>query len=272
MEPQLLTFERQAQIRALLARDGRVLAAGLAEIFRVSEDTVRRDLREMADAGLCQRVYGGAVPAAPDEGSLSERRGKALGRKGALAIAVARTIEPGSMLFIDAGSTNLAVAEALPENSRLTVVTNAPAIACVLLERRGFETILLGGRVDPQTGACFGPKALADAALFRPDVLVLGACGVDAEHGVTGHVFEESELKAAIASRSRQILVAATTDKLGTASPYGVVPVERISLLFVEHDCPAELLAPFQTAGTPIRHADPEPADAPAPTRRRARN
>lgn len=267
----LLTLERQERIRALLASDGRVLAADLADRFGVSEDTVRRDLRELADAGQCQRVYGGAVPAAPREGNLSERQRIGTSRKSALAKALAQTVEPGALLFIDAGSTNLAIAEALPEDCGLTVVTNAPSIASALMERSGIETILLGGRVDRGTGACLGPKAMADAALFRPDILVLGACGVDAEQGVTSHVLEEAELKAEIASRAARILVAATTDKLGTASSYRVVPTERISLLFVENDCPASLLAPFKRRGTAICHAGPEPADAAAANRRRAR-
>ena len=258
MDSNLLTSERHARIRSLLAQDGRVLATRLAETFRVSEDTVRRDLREMAEAGLCQRVYGGAVPVAPFEGSLSERRGRAVERKSALASAIAAAIEPGSLLFIDAGSTNLAVAEQLAEDARLTVVTNAPAIACALLERRGIETILLGGRVDPLSGGCFGHKAMADAERFRPDTLILGACGVDAVRGVTGHIFEESEMKSALAARSRQVFVAASNDKLGTAAPYAVIPPDRISVLFVEHDSAPEQWMPFDAMETRVVRASPE--------------
>lgn len=262
----LLTAERHSRIRTILAEDGRVLASQLAAAFGVSEDTVRRDLRELADAGHCQRVYGGAVPAAPFEGSLGQRRSQAMGRKSALAASLALAVQPGAVVFLDAGSTNLAIAETLSEDARLTVVTNAPAIATVLLERRGIETILLGGRVDPVSGGCIGPKALADAERIRPDIMVLGACGVDAVEGVTCHVFEEAELKSALATRSREVFVAATTDKLGTAASYAVVPPGRISTLFVEHDCPASLLAPFEAIGLNSVRAAPE--TPPAPPRR----
>lgn len=266
MNTHLLTAERQTKIRSLLAQDGRVLAARLAETFGVSEDTVRRDLREMAEAGLCQRVYGGAVPMAPFGGSLSERQHVRTDGKSALAAAVATSIAPGSVVFLDAGSTNLAIAGRLPEEAGLTVITNAPAIATALLERGGIETILLGGRVDPVTGGCFGAKALADADRFRPDVLVLGACGVDAAAGITSHVFEEAEFKAALAAGSRQVLVAATTDKIGTAAAYAVLPPGGISTLFVEADCPAALLAPFRAAEVTIVTAG---AEAPSATGRR---
>jgi DeoR/GlpR family transcriptional regulator of sugar metabolism len=260
MDSHLLTSERQARIRTLLAQEGRVLAAPLAKRFNVSEDTVRRDLRDLAQAGLCRRVYGGAVPYAPSEGSLSERRHLAPARKAALARAIAAEIQPGTLLFIDAGSTNLAVAEALAVDAGLTVVTNAPLIACALLERRGIETILIGGRIDAETGACFGPKALADAERFRPDVLILGACGIDADEGVTGHVFEECELKAALASRSRRIFVAATNDKIGTAAPYAVIATDKISVLFVETDCDPDSMAAMAARGVAIVRAAPDDA------------
>ncbi|BDA86247.1 DeoR family transcriptional regulator [Aureimonas sp. SA4125] len=265
MDSQLLTSERQAKIRALLEAEGRVLAAPLAKRFHVSEDTVRRDLRDLAQAGLCRRVYGGAVPLAPSEGSLTRRQNIAPARKAALARAVTAMIDPGTLLFIDAGSTNLAVADALAENAGLTVVTNAPLIACALLERPGIETILIGGRVDAVTGACFGPKALADAQRFRPDVLILGACGIDADEGVTGHVFEECELKAALASRSRRIFVAAANDKIGTAAPYTVIPTDRISALFVESDCDLVAVAAMEALGVAVMRAEPEVAGARQP-------
>ena len=120
MDSPLLTTERQALICALLAEEGRVLASPLARRFNVSEDTVRRDLRDLAQAGLCRRVYGGAVPLAPSDGPLGERRNLAPHRKASLGRAIAATIEPGALVFIDAGSTNLAVAEALAVDTGLT--------------------------------------------------------------------------------------------------------------------------------------------------------
>ncbi|WP_244488102.1 DeoR/GlpR family DNA-binding transcription regulator [Aureimonas sp. Leaf454] len=258
-----LAAQRQAEIAALLARDGRVVAGHLAVRFDVSEDTIRRDLREMAAEGRCRRVYGGALPAAPDEGTLAERAGQAAPRKAALAAALARTIVPGSCLFLDAGSTNLAVANALPAEANLTVVTNAPGIAHVLAGRGRFEIIVIGGRLDVASGACLGPQALRDLERFRFSALVLGACGVDAVAGVTAHVFEEAELKAAAAARSASVLVAAINAKIGTAAAFHVLPASGISTLFVEADCPASRLAPFEAARIrAIRAAPPLAAEA----------
>ncbi len=109
-----LLRERQGVISERLRLNGRVLATELALEFGVSEDTVRRDLREMAAAGLCERVYGGALPVSlTAHGSLTQRIGFAADRKQALARAAAKQIAAYSTVFFDAGSTNLAIANAL---------------------------------------------------------------------------------------------------------------------------------------------------------------
>ncbi len=254
--PNLLAEQRQAVIREWLQRDGRVLAAQLAVNFGVSEDTVRRDLRELAARDECRRVYGGALPPAPLDGSLSERRAQGRDRKTLLGRAIARTIMPGSSVFIDAGSTNLAVAEALPADSGITVITNAPSIACSLQDRPGISVVLLGGRLDPASGACLGAQTLREAERMRPSVLVLGVCGVDAEAGVTSHDLEEADLKALLAARAGEIALAATNEKIGTAASFFVAPIDRRVHLFVEHDCPADALAPFEALGTAITRAE----------------
>ncbi len=260
VSPHLLAEQRQAVIREWLKRDGRVLAAQLAANFGVSEDTVRRDLRELAARDECRRVYGGALPPAPLDGSLNERLVQDRSRKILLGRAIARTIMPGSSLFIDAGSTNLAVAEALPVDAGLTVITNAPSIACALQDKAGVSVVLLGGRLDPASGACLGAQTLREAERMRPSVLVLGACGVAADAGITSHDLEEADLKALVAERAGEIAVAATNEKLGTAASFHVAPIDRRLRLFVEHDCPSGALAPFEALGTQITRAEPESA------------
>src|SRR6478609_6037690 len=96
---EFLLRERQSVISDRLRTDGRVLAAALAVEFGVSEDTVRRDLREMAAAGLCERVYGGALPLSPAGGSLKQRMAFAVDRKQALARAAVAEIVAGSTVF-----------------------------------------------------------------------------------------------------------------------------------------------------------------------------
>lgn len=258
----LLLQERHAFILERLQIDGRVLAPDLAARLKVSEDTIRRDLRDLAAAGLCQKVYGGAlrqtppVPPAPNDGTLGQRRGHRVASKSRLAQAVATLIRPGMLIFIDAGSTNLGIAAALPEVA-LTVVTNAPAIAAALVDRAQVELIVVGGRVDRRAGASLGAGALRDIEMLRPDLFCLGACGVDVAAGITAFQYEEALFKRRVADASQAVLVAATGDKLGTAAPYQVLAAGRLSHLVVEHDADAALTDAYTDMGAKVLRAAP---------------
>src|ERR1700690_1455948 len=144
----ILAAERQQQILERLDRDGRVLAASLAEASATSQDTLRRDLRDLAGRGLCRRVYGGALPLSPASSSAQIRAGEATDRKAALGHALAALIAPDSLLFVDSGSTNLAAVKAFPDDLRLTVATHGAAIAGALLAKPKVTLWLIGGRVD----------------------------------------------------------------------------------------------------------------------------
>lgn len=250
----LLLGERQDLIRTRLDLSGRVIAAELAQELGVSEDTIRRDLREMAASGLCRRVYGGALRISQSPTSMNERMAVGGESKAALALAAAGLIPAGSTVFLDAGSTNLALARALPAGSGLTVATNAPAIAAALLERE-IATIQLGGMIDPRVGGAIGAKAMRDAEAFRPDILVLGVCGIDLDAGVTASTFEDAEFKRFLASRSKTVLVAVTSDKLSTAAPYSVVPLSRVACAVIEADADDTEVAALAAAGIDILRA-----------------
>jgi DeoR/GlpR family transcriptional regulator of sugar metabolism len=256
----LLLHERQSLLLSRLKTDGRVIAAAIAQELSISEDTVRRDLREMAAAGLCKRVYGGALPATSDVTSLTERLELKPERKDALARAAVALFEPGMTLFIDAGSTNLAIARALSPAIRLTVITNSPNVASVLIDRQEMDVILLGGKLDHRTGAVIGARAIADAAIFRPDICVLGSCGFAAETGISASDFDEAEFKRSIAQRSRSIVAAITNEKLGAAAPFDVVPVGKNDHIVLEHDAEAGYVRDLGKRGINIILADPLPS------------
>ncbi len=232
----MLTRERQAEIADRLARDGKVLAAELAAAFDVSEDTIRRDLREMASAGLCERVYGGALAraAAPPPPPLHERARIGAPQKHALAAAAAAFLTDRATVFIDAGSANLALATMLPAERRLRIVTHSPAIALAIPPRAQHPVTLIGGRYDAETGACLGAEALRDVERLRPDLLVLGACGLDAEAGVTAFDPEDAAIKRRLVESSGRIMILATAEKLGTVAPFFVAGVAAVGRIITE--------------------------------------
>src|SRR5262245_1613446 len=106
----MLTEERRDLILERLQRDGKVVAAELSSSLDVSPDTVRRDLRELADAGLLRRVHGGALPAVVGAAPYAARLEQAQDAKAAIAQATSRLFRDGQVILLDAGTTTLEVA------------------------------------------------------------------------------------------------------------------------------------------------------------------
>lgn len=171
----LLPNERHDAILATLQREGRVLAVEMAERLNTTEATIRRDLRQLAAQNLCKRIYGGASAPTPASGPVSERLQLSGDEKQALALAARDLVKPGQIIFLDAGSTHLYLADLLPRDQRLTLVTNALSIAGKMLERPGIRTILIGGELDADVGVAWTPKPLRKLTVFILTWLLLAS-------------------------------------------------------------------------------------------------
>ena len=137
---------RRNEIENRLKRGLPVSATALAEEFLVSEDAVRRDLRALAAEGKCKRVYGGAIPLSPEGGPLEHRLLNDVHEKRALSLAALSLLSEASTVFLDSGSTNLALAREIPLDRPLTVVTNSISIAALSLNERISKLSSLVGR------------------------------------------------------------------------------------------------------------------------------
>ncbi|HEY2022160.1 DeoR/GlpR family DNA-binding transcription regulator [Paraburkholderia sp.] len=239
----LLPEQREALILERLRTHGRVLAAELAAELQTSEHTVRRHLRDLAQSGQCKRVYGGALLMSPAGKPAALRMHEAVDRKARLAAAAASLVRPKQIVLLDAGSTNVAIAAALPDNTELTVITNSPEACVRLLNRPGFDVILVGGRVARGAAGSLGATALLQIQQIRADLCFLGACALDPQEGVAAFDAEDAELKRAMVKASGQLAIALTSEKLMTAAPFAVAPASAVDHLIVEADVPAARLA-----------------------------
>ncbi|MCD1635521.1 DeoR/GlpR family DNA-binding transcription regulator [Martelella mediterranea] len=244
-----LIRERQDIILGRLKASGRVLAADLAAEFKVSEDTIRRDLRDLAARGLCERVYGGALPIAPARGTLGHRKSRDAGEKEMLGRMLAAQIEDGMTVFFDASSTNIAAARALAEDRAVTVVTNAPAIATVFDGRESQTVIMIGGMIHPEVGGAIGARAIAELERFHFDLCLIGACGLDIEAGLTCFHYDDALFKREIALHARRVITAVTADKLETRAPCSVIALEALDGLVTSPGLKPESRAALLQAG-----------------------
>ncbi|MDR3426613.1 DeoR/GlpR family DNA-binding transcription regulator [Silvimonas sp.] len=257
-----LPIDRHQLIRERLQRDGRVLASELAVEFGLSEDSVRRDLREMAAAGECQRVYGGAIAMSSNGRPIGERSREHVDRKVRLAQSAVRLaqsavrlIQGGQLVFLDASTTNLAVAQVLPEDIGLTIATNSPAIAAALVGREDLRVILIGGTLDHHVGGTLGTAALLDIQQMRPDICFLGICSIDALAGVGASQAEDAAFKRQLVAISGAIVAVVTNEKLGTGAPFTIAPLAEITHLVVEADAEPTHLQHLAEAGTSLTDA-----------------
>lgn len=246
---------RQAIILETLKIEGRVYCAQLAKELQVSEHTIRRDLEELDREGVCRRVHGGAIrvpSAAPD---FDSRLAEDVNVKDALGRSCAQLLRPGALVFIDAGTTNLAVARSLPMGLDITVVTNTPAIALAVMANVTANVILIGGRMDKNVAGALGITALNQVKAMNFDQCVLGACALDVESGASVRDYADAEFKQSLVAQSGQVLLTITSDKLSTVAQYRIADCQQITHLVVESNVPEKIISPFECMGLAIHRA-----------------
>jgi DeoR/GlpR family transcriptional regulator of sugar metabolism len=248
----MLTEERRLAILDRLHRDGKVVAADLSAALDVSPDTVRRDLRELADAGLLRRVHGGALPPAVGARPFAARLEQAPAAKEAIARATSSLLRPGQVILLDSGTTTLEVARRLPRDLEATVITNSPPIAVALAEHPGVDVTVVGGTLVKNAQALVGAATTEALRSVRADVLVLGVCSVHPEIGITVLDLEESYVKRTMLANAAEVVAVSAGDKLGSAGPYVIAPVEELTYLVTEETAPSEQLDAFRAAGVEV--------------------
>lgn len=251
----MLKSARQDFIVEALRRDGRVLASELAAQLGISDDTVRRDLSELADAGVLQRVHGGALPMSPALPSFTAREHQAPEAKLAIARAAAALVRDGQAVFLDGGTTARLVARHLPPECQATVITHSPTIAEVLMEHPGVDVVLLGGRVLKLSRVAVGAATVDAVRMIRADLYLLGVNGLHHELGISTHDLEEAHVKRAMIESAAEVVALVSSEKLGTAGRCVVAPASELTHLVTERTAPDELVAPFENLGITVVRA-----------------
>jgi DeoR/GlpR family transcriptional regulator of sugar metabolism len=236
-----------------LRRDGRIVAKDLALELGLSEDSIRRDLRELDAAGLAIRVYGGALPASPAVADYATRIGVAAGSKRQVAARAAALIAPGTVVILDGGTTAHAVVQALPRSLDCTVITHSPTIAAALLDHRA-EVLVLGGRLFKHSAVTSGAAAAEAAAQVTADLFLLGVTGVHPTAGLTTGDVDEAAMKRTLASRAAETFVLASAEKLGTASRYPVLPFEAVGGVITDVPAGDPTVAALVELGVRVLH------------------
>lgn len=249
--------ERQAEIAGRARAAGRVDVASLAEDLGVTTETVRRDLTALERAGVLRRVHGGAIPVERlgFEPAVDTREGVAISEKEAIAKAALNELPVDGAIALDAGTTTLRLAEAIPADSELTVVTNSLPIAGLLATRPHLTVHLVGGRVRGRTLAAVGESSVSYLRGLYVDVAFLGANGFTAERGFTTPNSAEAATKRALIGCAGRSVVLADSSKVGVNHFAAFAAADDIDLMITDHRLGAEAAAEIEATGLQVVRA-----------------
>jgi DeoR/GlpR family transcriptional regulator of sugar metabolism len=248
----MLTAERRRYIVDRLQRDGKIVAGDLSLELGVSDDTIRRDLRELAQAGMLLRVHGGALPRSPSTSNYSAREQEQPAAKAAIARRAAELMKPGQVVILDAGTTMLQVAQHIPADLSATIVTNSPAIAVALAEHPNLEIVVAGGRFNTTSRAAIGAATVRAYEGIHADLCFLGLAGLHPEAGLSILSYEEVFVKQAMIAGAERVAAVMTGDKLGTVAPYIVAPAAALTDLVTDRAAQPSALVELRATGMKV--------------------
>lgn len=221
----------------------------------LSEDTIRRDLRELASEGLLQRVHGGALPASRAIADFAGRQALATEEKVAIGRAAAQLVQSGQVVFVDGGTTTVQLARHLDPQLRATVVTHSPSIAVELVAHAHVEVVLIGGRLFKHSVVSVGATAVESVARIHADTYFMGVTGVHPKAGLSTGDMEEASIKRALMSAAAETVVLASPEKLGVASPWVIAPTTEASTLILSAETPKAIMNVYRKLGLKVVRA-----------------
>ncbi|MDL9981278.1 DeoR/GlpR family DNA-binding transcription regulator [Microbacterium sp. ASV49] len=247
----MLAAARRDLLLERLRQDGRIVAKDMAAELGLSEDSIRRDLREMDAAGLAVRVYGGALPASPAVGDYATRTEVAIESKRRVAAAAVALMRPGSTVILDGGTTALEMVRALPTTWQGAIVTHSPTVAASLLAHDA-DVLLIGGRLFKHSAVACGAAAVEAANRVSADQFFLGVTGVHAAAGLTTGDPDEAAMKRALAARAAETYVLASEEKIGAASRHSVLSLDSVAGVITDAGSEEPALRELVAIGVPL--------------------
>lgn len=251
---------REMEILEELRLSGSCRIQDLARRLNVSEETIRRNVKNLSRQGLVRKVHGGVyIPEALREPSFTQRMNVNPDAKRRIAAHLAAIIQNGDSLILDIGSTTAYVARALREHHNLFVVTNSVAVAQMLATRNNNRVFLAGGELRPHDAGAFGKEAIAFVRQFSVQYAVLSVAAIDADTGFMLFDLQEAEFSREILDRAECSIVAADHSKFGLRAPIRIAEPAAFDMLVTDEPAPPDIAAVLADASVTVNSTG-EPA------------
>ena len=247
------TSQRRLQISELVRRHGSVQVAALARSFGVSMQTVRKDLRYLAERGVMARAYGGGIDSGvvgvpQSEPHYEAKRTANLDEKRRIGLRAAALVKLGDTIAIDSGTTAIQLAEALP-NIEVTVVTNDFGVLSALAPKSQIRLVMLGGELRRKNMAFYGGLTVDAVEDLHVDMLFLGVDGFDLERGITTHYAPEAMLNRKMVAAARVVAAITDSSKFGRICLHRIIAASELDLLITDTDTPEDVRQASQQLG-----------------------
>lgn len=248
----MIKEERLNIILSILTKDQKVLLSELSHQLRVSEDTIRRDIKTLSDQGLLKAVRGGAVPHSTVPRHFRAREHYDQASKEIIAKKALQFLQGDQVVVFDGGTSTLAVAASIPHHLKMTVVTNSFPIAGVLEDHPNVELIFAGGHLSKASFTAMGQDTLSTFQKIRADICFCGICSIHPSLGITTVDYDEAALKKTMIENAKKTIALATYEKINKADPYFICPVSSIETIITNKPADQADLAAFQEAGVQL--------------------
>ena len=247
----MLKTERQAFILHNVNLHNRVLSSDLSITINVSEDTIRRDLQELAEHSKLIKVHGGALSKS-FHSSFNSSKVYAIESKKRIAQKAASLISDGMFVLTSGGTTIIEMAKALPENLHATFITGSLPAALEYMHHPAIEVILIGDKLSKSSQITVGGEAISQIKQIKADICFLGTNALEVVHGLTDNDREVVQVKKAMIESSAKVVSLAISEKINTTQRIKVCETTAIDLLITELDVDDVLLWPYKKLGIEI--------------------
>jgi len=247
----MLKKERQEFILREINLHNKVLTSDLCEAIEVSEDTIRRDLIELADSGQIIKVHGGALSRSfhisfQSNGVYSHDKKKLIAQK---AVSL---IKDGMFVLTTGGTTLLELGKALPQHLRATFFTGSLPAALEYIQHPNIEVIFIGDRISKTSQITIGGDAISKIKQINADICFLGINAIDPEHGLTDNDWDVVQVKKAMIQSSKKVVALTISEKVNSLQKIKVAPIEELDIMITELNPADEIFDSYRQKGIDI--------------------
>jgi len=248
----MLKEERHKIILREINIHNKVLSTDLSEQLVVSEDTIRRDLNELADQGLILKVHGGAMSKTFHYPFNGQNQVYAQEAKQIIADKAISLFKKGMLILIEGGTTIMEIAKKIPGDLQATFLTVSPQVALTLAEHENIDVITIGGRLSKNANIHTGASVINELANIKPDLCIIGTNGISVKDGLTDSDWEIVQVIKAMIHASKKVAVVCIAEKFNTVQKIKINDITAVDYLITELSPDSPILSSYIEKDKPL--------------------